>query len=61
MKCVSEMQFMQYFCYLTVSAVPIYCKILLGDVRGIIVAFTDDKKHCGYYGVDIHHSTVVIM
>ena len=39
-----EVQFMQQFCYLTVfKPVPICCKILLGDVRRIIVAFTDDK------------------
>ena len=41
MKCVSEIQFMQLFCYFTVYSVPIRCKILLGDVRRI--AFTDDK------------------
>ena len=43
MKCVSEMLFMQYICYLTVYSVPICCKILLGDVRRIVVTFTDDK------------------
>ena len=43
MKCVSEMQFMPLFCHLTVYSVPICCKILLGDVRRIVVAFTDDK------------------
>ena len=42
MKCVSEMQFMKYFCYLTVKSAHICCKILLGDVRRIVVAFTDD-------------------
>ena len=45
MKCASEMQFMEKFCYLTVKSVPFCCKILLGDVRRIIVAFTDVKSH----------------
>ena len=43
MKCVSEMRFMQLFCYIIVKSVPIYWKILLGDVRRLVVAFTDDK------------------
>ena len=43
MKCVSEMQSMQKICYLTIYSVPIRCKILLGDVRRIVVALTDDK------------------
>ena len=43
MKCVSEMQFIQYFCYLTVKYVPICCKILLGDVRRIVVAFAENR------------------
>ena len=44
MKCVNVMQFMQLFCYLTVLSASFCCKILLGDVRRIIVAFPDDKS-----------------
>ena len=32
-------------CYLAVKSVPICCKILLGDVRRMVVAFSDDKIH----------------
>ena len=45
MKCVNEMQFMQKFCYLTVLSAQFCCKILHGDVRRIVVAFTDDKSY----------------
>ena len=39
------MQSMRYFCYLTVLTAPFFCKILLGDVRKIVVAFTDGKSY----------------
>ena len=39
-KCVNEMQFRQLFC----------CKILLDDVKTILVVFTDNKSYNGFPG-----------
>ena len=55
MKYVSEMQFMQLLCYLTVNSVLICCKILLGDVRRIVVAFKDDKfQETGFLAITLN-------
>ena len=44
MKCVNEMQLRPKLCYLTVLTTPACCKLLLGDERRILVAFTDNKS-----------------
>ena len=45
MKCVNEMKFSQYFCYLIVLTTLICSKILLGDTRRNIGAFTENKSY----------------